>query len=67
MFVYSYVIIAMDAMDQLLVACHAQTLNLFVESFLKIVQQLLESHEPEMQLLATQSVGQVLTNLLYYD
>ena len=57
----------MDAMDQLLVACHAQTLNLFVESFLKIVQQLLESHEPEMQLLATQSVGQVLTNLLYYD
>ncbi|CAG2104067.1 unnamed protein product [Medioppia subpectinata] len=45
----------MDAMDQLLVACHAQTLNLFVESFLKIVQQLLESHEPDMQLLATQS------------
>ena len=57
----SYVIIAMDAMDRLLVACHAQTLNLFVESFLKIVQQLLESHEPEMQLLATQSVGFPLT------
>jgi hypothetical protein len=47
----------MDAMDQLLVACHAQTLNLFVESFLKIVQQLLESQETEMQLLATQSVN----------
>lgn len=46
----------MDAMDQLLVACHAQTLNLFVESFLKIVQQLLESQEPQMQMLATQSV-----------
>jgi hypothetical protein len=44
-------------MDQLLVACHAQTLNLFVESFLKIVQQLLESQETEMQLLATQSVN----------
>ena len=54
--IFSYVIIAMDAMDQLLVACHAQTLNLFVESFLKIVQQLLESQEPQMQMLATQSV-----------
>jgi hypothetical protein len=50
----------MDAMDQLLVACHAQTLNLFVESFLKIVQQLLESQETEMQLLATQSVKIVI-------
>ncbi|KAI8432999.1 hypothetical protein MSG28_013879 [Choristoneura fumiferana] len=33
---YLFVIIAMEAMDQLLVACHSQTLNLFVESFLKM-------------------------------
>lgn len=47
----------MEAMDQLLVACHAQTLNLFVESFLKMVQKLLESTEPQLQILATQSVS----------
>ncbi|XP_065225242.1 protein EFR3 homolog cmp44E-like [Planococcus citri] len=50
-----YVKIAMEAMDQLLVACHSQTLNLFVESFLRIVQKLLECPEPELQILATQS------------
>lgn len=53
---YGFVIIAMEAMDQLLLACHAPTLNLFVESFLKMVQKLLESTEPELQILATQSV-----------
>ncbi|XP_017774254.1 PREDICTED: protein EFR3 homolog cmp44E isoform X2 [Nicrophorus vespilloides] len=52
---HGFVIIAMEAMDQLLVACHAQTLNLFVESFLKMVQKLLESTEPQLQILATQS------------
>lgn len=55
-----FVIIAMEAMDQLLVACHAQTLNLFVESFLKMVQKLLESTEPQLQILATQSVSQII-------
>ncbi|UYV63414.1 EFR3A, partial [Cordylochernes scorpioides] len=50
-----YVVISMEAMDQLLVACHAQTLNLFVESFLKMVQRLLECHETHLQLMATQS------------
>ncbi|CAH1725511.1 protein EFR3 homolog cmp44E isoform X1 [Aphis gossypii] len=50
-----FVMIAMEAMDQLLVACHAQTLNLFVESYLRIVQKLLESSEPSLQILATQS------------
>lgn len=50
-----FVVIAMEAMDQLLVACHAQTLNLFVESFLKMVQKLLESADPQLQILATQS------------
>ncbi|KAH9363514.1 hypothetical protein HPB48_005953 [Haemaphysalis longicornis] len=50
-----YVEISMEAMDQLLVACHAQSLNLFVESFLKMVQRLLECPNPHLQLLATQS------------
>lgn len=53
---FRLVIIAMEAMDQLLAACHAQTLNLFVESFLKMVQKLLESADPQLQILATQSV-----------
>lgn len=47
----------MEAMDQLLMACHAPALNLFVESFLKMVQKLLESTEPQLQILATQSVS----------
>lgn len=51
-----YVIISMDALDQLLVSCHANNLNLFVESFLQMVQKLLESTEPKLQLRATQSV-----------
>ncbi|XP_064486988.1 protein EFR3 homolog B-like isoform X2 [Ornithodoros turicata] len=50
-----FVEISMEAMDQLLVACHAQSLNLFVESFLKMVQRLLECQSPDLQLLATQS------------
>ncbi|KAK3858639.1 hypothetical protein Pcinc_035197 [Petrolisthes cinctipes] len=50
-----YVIISMDALDQLLVSCHANNLNLFVESFLQMVQKLLESTEPTLQLRATQS------------
>lgn len=50
-----FVVIAMEALDQLLIACHAQTLNLFVESYLKMVQKLLECHEPQLQILATQS------------
>ncbi|XP_042882962.1 protein EFR3 homolog cmp44E-like isoform X2 [Penaeus japonicus] len=50
-----YVIISMDALDQLLVSCHANNLNLFVESFLQMVQKLLESTEPKLQLRATQS------------
>jgi hypothetical protein len=54
-----FVVIAMEAMDQLLVACHAQTLNLFVESFLKMVQKLLESTDPQLQILATQSVSAI--------
>lgn len=57
-----FVVIAMEAMDQLLVACHAQTLNLFVESFLKMIQKLLESTDPQLQILATQSLNKVLAS-----
>ncbi|KAL0852485.1 hypothetical protein ABMA27_017051, partial [Loxostege sticticalis] len=56
---HGFVIIAMEAMDQLLLACHSQTLNLFVESFLKMVQKLLESTDPQLQILATQSVSEI--------
>lgn len=45
----------MEAMDLLLMACHAQTLNLFVESFLRMVQKLLEDTNPNLQILATNS------------
>lgn len=69
-----FVVIAMEAMDQLLLACHAQTLNLFVESFLKMIQKLLESTDPQLQILATQSVNFInffltefyLSTLKYY-
>lgn len=53
-------------MDQLLVACHAQTLNLFVESFLKMVQKLLESTDPQLQILATQSVSNNYSRIYHY-
>ncbi|XP_055858817.1 protein EFR3 homolog cmp44E [Episyrphus balteatus] len=52
---YKFVEIAMEAMDLLLVACHAQTLNLFVESFLRMVQKLLEDSNPNLQIMATNS------------
>lgn len=55
-FVYRYVFIAMDALDQLLMACHSQSINLFVESFLQMVAKLLESGEPELQILGSNSV-----------
>lgn len=44
-------------MDLLLVACHAQTLNLFVESFLRMIQKLMEDSNPNLQILATNSVS----------
>ncbi|KAG5673665.1 hypothetical protein PVAND_003692 [Polypedilum vanderplanki] len=52
---YKLVEIAMEAMDLLLMACHAQTLNLFVESFLKMIQKLLEDSNPNLQIMATNS------------
>ena len=53
----SYVCIAMEALDQLLMACHCQSINLFVESFLTMVRKLLEADKPNLQILGTNSVG----------
>ncbi|KAJ8270510.1 hypothetical protein GJAV_G00115760 [Gymnothorax javanicus] len=52
---YGYVCIAMEALDQLLMACHCQSINLFVESFLKMVRKLLEADKPDLQILGTNS------------
>ncbi|EDW72495.1 uncharacterized protein Dwil_GK20943, isoform A [Drosophila willistoni] len=53
---YKLAEIAMEAMDLLLQACHAQTtLNLFVESFLRMVQKLLEDNNPNLKIMATNS------------
>lgn len=54
---FRYVCIAMEALDQLLMACHCQSINLFVESFLKMVRKLLESDKPSLQILGTNSVS----------
>lgn len=55
--IHRYVCIAMEALDQLLMACHCQSINLFVESFLKMVAKLLESEKPDLQILGTNSVS----------
>ncbi|XP_050983039.1 protein EFR3 homolog A isoform X3 [Labeo rohita] len=52
---YGYVVIAMEALDQLLMACHSQSIKPFVESFLHMVAKLLESGEPDLQVLGTNS------------
>lgn len=52
---HAFVVIAMDAMDQLLQSCNSQSLNLFIESYLKIIQLLLETQDPGMQIVATTS------------
>ncbi|XP_067223088.1 protein EFR3 homolog B isoform X5 [Chanodichthys erythropterus] len=52
---YGYVCIAMEALDQLLMACHCQSINLFVESFLTMVRKLLEADKPNLQILGTNS------------
>lgn len=55
--VHRYVVIAMEALDQLLMACHSQSIKPFVESFLHMVAKLLESREPDLQVLGTNSVS----------
>ena len=52
-----YVVVVVEAFDLLLATCHSQSLNLFVESFLKMVQKLLECNEPDMQCLAVDAVS----------
>lgn len=55
--IFRYVLIAMEALDQLLMACHSQSIKPFVESFLHMVAKLLESGEPKLQVLGTNSVS----------
>ncbi|TNM94094.1 hypothetical protein fugu_002270 [Takifugu bimaculatus] len=50
-----YVCIAMEAMEQLLLACHCQSINLLVESFLSMLRLLLEADKPHLYILATNS------------
>nr|XP_046237771.1 protein EFR3 homolog B-like isoform X2 [Scatophagus argus] len=52
---YGYVCIAMEAMEQLLLACHCQSINLLVESFLSTLRLLLEADKPHLHVLATSS------------
>lgn len=56
---HRYVCIAMEALDQLLMACHCQSINLFVESFLTMVRKLLEADKPNLQILGTNSVSEI--------
>ncbi|KAG8004720.1 Protein EFR3-like protein A, partial [Nibea albiflora] len=53
--VVRYVCIAMEAMEQLLLACHCQSINLLVESFLSTLRLLLEADKPHLHILATNS------------
>lgn len=62
---FSFVVIGIDAMDQLLVTCHS--LNLFVYSFLKVVQLILESQHPSLQILATNSVSYFWTIIMFMN
>ncbi|XP_028255662.1 protein EFR3 homolog B-like [Parambassis ranga] len=52
---YGYVCIAMEALEQLLLACHCQSINLLVESFLSTLRLLLETDKPHLHILATNS------------
>ncbi|VDK42174.1 unnamed protein product [Anisakis simplex] len=53
---YNQVKISVEAMDQLLQSCHdLSSLNQFIESFLKMLQKLLETNNFEMEELATDS------------
>ena len=63
---FGFVEISMEAMDGLLSSCTSQTLNLFVESYLKTIQLLLETSDPQMQLLATLSVSALFCDLYLF-
>jgi len=52
------VYISLEAFDQLFSACHRRNINMFVESYLKTIQRLLESPDPDFQILASKSFSQ---------
>ncbi|KAM6893695.1 protein EFR3 homolog B-like isoform 2-T2 [Xenentodon cancila] len=52
---YGYVCIALEALEQLLLACRCQSINLLVESFLGTLRLLLEADKPHLHILATNS------------
>lgn len=59
-----YVCIALEAMEQLLLACHCQSINLLVESFLSTLRLLLEAdNKPHLHILATNSVRNARTQI----
>lgn len=53
----------MEAMEQLLLACHCQSINLLVESFLSTLRLLLEADKPHLHILATNSVSSIWTRV----
>ncbi|XP_034037746.1 protein EFR3 homolog B-like [Thalassophryne amazonica] len=53
---YGYMCIAMEALEQLLLACHCQSINLLVESFLSTLRLLLEADKLHLHILATNAV-----------
>lgn len=52
---FNFVVIGVEAMDQLLKACPSQWLNMYVEFYLKIVEKLLENPNAHMQIRASKS------------
>lgn len=54
----------MEAMEQLLLACHCQSINLLVESFLSTLRLLLEADKPHLHILATNSVSRIWTGAI---
>ena len=52
---HDFVIISMEVMDKLLKACSQQHLELYLDSYLKTIQLLLESPEPRMLIRGTES------------
>ena len=55
---FEYAAIAMKAMEQLLQACRQSSINLFVESFLRMVEKLLECPEANLQVMGSNSFVQ---------
>ncbi|XP_065570365.1 protein EFR3 homolog B-like isoform X2 [Artemia franciscana] len=52
---YAFITLSMEAMDQLLASCHNRALNLYLESFLLTIEDLLQSDNPDLKILASQS------------